>query len=55
MQSNDFKMVAISETWFNGSVDYYVTAYKLFHKDKTSRGGGAALYICDIMILTKIR
>lgn len=43
-----FDIIAVSETWFTNDLninDYKLMGYNLYHKNRTGRGGGIALYV----------
>ena len=43
-------LLALTETWLTPNVDdnlIKINGYSLFRKDRGSRGGGVALYVCQ--------
>ena len=56
VQSGDYDLVAITETWWDSSHDWNVVmdGYALFRKDRPARrGGGVALYVREQLQCTK--
>ena len=47
---NMFDNITLSETWLdsnNSFEDYKLIGYQIYHMDRTSKGGGVAIYVTD--------